>query len=300
MMHFSRELHSARGWIIGFIALVMLLGLSHKAAAAERVVVIDGSLTEIVYALGSGDQVVGRDLTSNYPPAVNKLPSVGYMRQLSAEGILSLNPTLVLVTDDAEPQKVLQQIRDSGIKVVTVENRFSLDGVKHKILTVGQALGKEPAARELAEATLEQVALAQKALRKRSSEEQARAMFTMGVRNGNLMVAGSETRADEMMRLAGITNAPADKLRGYKPLTAESAILYNPQYLITMQFGLKASGGEAAILSGNAIRLTDAGKQKRLVIMDDGFLTFGPRIGEAVQSLIDAVYGDTVKTTSVP
>ncbi|MBF6058127.1 heme/hemin ABC transporter substrate-binding protein [Thiomicrorhabdus heinhorstiae] len=287
---FSKELHSARGWILGFVALVLLLGLSNKALAGERLVVIDGSLTEIVYALGSGAEVVGRDLTSNYPPEVNRLPSVGYMRQLSAEGILSLNPSLVLVTDDAEPQKVLKQLEDSGIRLVTIDNRFTLDGVKHKILQVGKALGKEPEARSLAAQMLKQVEQAQADLQSISPKHKARALFTMGIRNGNLMVAGRDTRADEMLRLAGVDNIPAKMIKGYKPLTAESAILFNPQYLITMQHGLKASGGREAMLSGNAVKLTDAGKHRQLVVMDNSFLTFGPRIGEAVQSLVDTIY----------
>lgn len=285
----SCEIKNARYLLSGLAFIVLILGFSHKAHA-ERIITIDGSLTEIAYALDSKDLIVGRDVTSIYPAEAAKLPNVGYMRQLSAEGILSLNPTLVITTTDAKPQKVFDQLEGAGIKVVRLNNSFNVAGVYQKIEQVGQLLNKQAQAHTLIEQIKNQLSQVQKQVKEMAAANPQTAIFTMGMRNGNMMVAGSDTRADEMLRLAGMKNAPADLVKGYKPLTAEAAILYNPSYLITMQHAVKSSGGREKILNATAISLTEAGRQKNLVVLDNSFLTFGPRIGEAVLQLANQVY----------
>lgn len=106
--------------LIRRLALMVTLTLPLTAAAAQRIVSIGGDVTEIAFALGAGDDVIARDSTSLHPEAVKKLPDVGYMRQLNAEGILALKPTLVLTTELAQPALVLKQLADSGVKVVSV------------------------------------------------------------------------------------------------------------------------------------------------------------------------------------
>lgn len=291
------ELKSARYFIASFILLLLILGFSHKAQA-ERIVVIDGALTEILYELNAEKHLVGRDVTSTYPAEVVKLPSVGYMRQLSAEGILSLNPSLVITTKDAKPQKVFTQLKDAGIEVVQIENRFTVEGVFHKITEMGKALDKLEQAEALISKIKKELEISKVKVAKMAGKSGKTAMFVLGMRNGNMMVAGSGTRADEMLRLAGVENPPAGFIQGYKPLTAESAILFNPGYLITMQHGLQSSGGRDKILNATAISLTKAGQQKNLVVMDNSFLNFGPRIGEEILKLAQQVYGKQVSVDS--
>ena len=108
-----------------FIALFVLLGASNPVHSGQRLVTIDGSITEIVYALGEQHRLVGRDVTSNYPAEAQKLPNVGYMRQLSTEGVLSLQPDMVIVTSDAKPSKVLDQLQDSKVQVFVKIGRAS-------------------------------------------------------------------------------------------------------------------------------------------------------------------------------
>lgn len=97
--------------------------------AAEKLVSIGGDVTEIVYALGAGDEMVARDSTSLRPQAVLKLPDVGYMRQLNTEGILSMRPSMVLSSELAEPSLVLQQLAQNGVKVIRVPGTASVDTV---------------------------------------------------------------------------------------------------------------------------------------------------------------------------
>lgn len=93
------------------VTAVLALSWAFSVTAAERIVVAGGSLTELIYAMGAGERVVGVDETTSYPPETAKLPHIGYWKQLSSEGILSLRPDSVITWQDAGPQIVLDQLR---------------------------------------------------------------------------------------------------------------------------------------------------------------------------------------------
>nr|WP_236638424.1 ABC transporter substrate-binding protein [Mangrovicoccus ximenensis] len=120
---------------------------------ASAIVSIGGPLTEIVYALEQGDRLAARDTTSLYPPEAQALPDVGYMRQLSAEGVLSAGPDLILARDTAGPPEVLEQLQAASVPVVLVHDGFTAEAVAASIRSVGRALGEEPAAEALASGT---------------------------------------------------------------------------------------------------------------------------------------------------
>lgn len=290
---FLRKAYYQAWWVwVGFISLVVLLGLSNPAKAqTERVVTIDGSLTEIVFALGEGSKVVGRDVTSVYPKQVMDLPSVGYMRALSAEGILSLNPTLVIATSDAKPQKVLQQLQKAGVKVEIIDNTYSAEGVTDKIVQVAKVLNVESAGQMLVDKVSAEVQQARDYANtqlQKSGEKQA--IFILNARKGNLMVAGDQTRANKLMSMVGVVNPLASSIKGYKPLTPESAIQYNPEYILTMAHSVKTAGGLDTFKKSKILQMTAAGKQDRYVVLSNDDLGFGPRLGQAMQRLADAIY----------
>lgn len=281
-------------------SLFIFLGvITHSAQASnnkankERIVAIDGSISEIVYALGKGDLMVGRDTTTTYPEAAAKLPSVGYMRQLSAEGILSLKPTLVLATKDAKPQNVLTRLKNAGVHIEIIDNAYTAEGVVIKIKQVANILQLSEQGEQLAKEVQESIKVAKEFVQQAISKQQrkpAKALFILNMRGNSMMVAGKNSRADTMMQLAGITNPAAQYLQGYKPLTAEAAIQYNPDYLLTMQHGISAAGGKDEILNTPAIKMTTAGKNKQLLLVDDNFLMFGPRMGEAIKTMARKIY----------
>ncbi len=276
----------------GVTLLLLLLSIT-ASADNSRIVAIDGSLTEIVYALGEGDNMVGRDITTVYPPESLKLPSVGYMRTLSAEGILSLKPNLVIATKDAKPRSVLDRLKDAGIRVELIDNEFTLNGVKEKIRQVAKVLNKVKKGEELIkkmQTSVDKAIIVAKQAKNKNGA--AKAVYIMSMRGGNMMVAGKGSRANEMLKLALVKNPAAADFNGYKPLTSEAAIQYNPQYIITMTHGLKAAGGRDGILKTPAISMTEAGKKKQLVVMENGFLTFGPRLGFEIENLVAKVYAN--------
>ncbi len=102
-----------------WLGLLSALPLMAFAAAQDKIVTLGGDVTEIVYALGAQSALVARDSTSQWPQAANDLPDVGYLRQLNAEGILSMRPTLVLASAQAQPSLALKQVAQSQVKVVT-------------------------------------------------------------------------------------------------------------------------------------------------------------------------------------
>ena len=141
-----------RQWLRGLGAVPLLAWSATRAApaaapaqavAAQRLVALGGALTEVVYALGAEGQLVGTDTTSLYPDAALKTPKVGYMRQLSAEGLLSLRPDAVVGTHEAGPQVVLDQIRSAGVRVELVQADHTWDEVRRKVATVGRVAGRE-------------------------------------------------------------------------------------------------------------------------------------------------------------
>lgn len=140
------------------LALCIALALPFSAAAAERIVSIGGDVTEIAFALGAGDEVIARDSTSLQPEAVKKLPDVGYMRQLNAEGILALKPSLVLTTELAEPALVLKQLEESGVKIVRIPGDTTLQSVPEKIEVIANALQRTEQGKKLSQRYQQQLA----------------------------------------------------------------------------------------------------------------------------------------------
>ena len=108
------------------LAALSAIGFSPAAAGevkpidASRLVTIGGAVTEIVYEIGFGDKVVGRDTPSYYPDAVNKVPDVGYMRALSPEGVLSVSPTAILMIEGSGPQTAIDVLAKAEVPVVAV------------------------------------------------------------------------------------------------------------------------------------------------------------------------------------
>lgn len=263
-------------------ALTPLRARAAQAAAAPRIVSLGGAITEVVYLLQADGQLVGTDTTSLFPEAALKTPKVGYLRQLSAEGVLSLRPQAVVGTSDAGPPVVLDQLRAAGVRVELVQADHTWDEVRRKVATVGRVAGREREAQALQaqldaqwSRVLQQVA---------GAARRPRALFILS-HGGSPMVAGTGTAADALIRLAGGVNA-VTQFAGYRPLTAEAMASAAPQVLVNSTQGIAALGGEAAFWQRPELALTPAFGRKALVTMEASHLLgFGPRLPGAVQEL---------------
>jgi iron complex transport system substrate-binding protein len=278
------------------VLLVPLGAYAQPDADPSRIVTLGGSVTEIVYALGAGDQVVGVDASSVYPAAATEKPNVGYFRKVPAEGVLSLNPSLVLALEGTGPPTVFEQFRSAGVRTVQVPDTPSVTGAKRKIRRIGDLLGRSARADSLIRAMEADLAAA-RALRAEASST-PRVLFVYARGSGTMNVAGRGTSAAAMIELAGGENAITG-FEGFKPMSAEAVVEAAPDVILALTRGLESIGGTKGLLEQPGIPLTPAGKQKRIVAMDDLLLLgFGPRLGTAVQRLTKKLHPDLTAAPS--
>lgn len=272
-------------WIAG-AALLLALASGHvraDAATPPRVVALGGDVTATMYLLDAGSMLVGVDSTSEWPAAAGKLPDVGYLRQLNAEGILSLAPGLVIASYDAGPPLVLEQLRQAGVSVHMLERARDPVRVLANIRRVGQWLGHADRAKTLAERLRKRYAALAASVA--AMEHRPRVLFLMSTGNGSPMVAGRDTAADRAIALAGGHNV-GEGFDGYKPVSAEALVNMAPQVVVLMREFEQVVGGIDGVLRQPGMAQTPAGRARRVVFVDgQALLGFGPRNAEAEQHL---------------
>lgn len=282
------------------IGFSLVLAAPSCASAAEtvgafpkdaKVAAIGGSLTEIVFALGEQGRLVARDSSSLYPVDALKLPDVGYMRQLSPEGVLSINPAGILALQGSGPKEAVDVLKKAGIPYVEVPESFDHHGILEKIRAVGQALGVEDKANALAGTVDARLKSAES--RTASIKQRKRVLFVLSMQGGKILAAGSHTAADGIIRLAGAVNA-VEGFSGYKQLSDEAVLTANPDVVLMMDHG-DAPGSSDDPLANPAIAATPAGIKRALIRMDGGYLLgFGPRTADAIHDLAVSIYGQQV------
>jgi iron complex transport system substrate-binding protein len=284
-------------------SLLMALGLGASVALAEeglevfkdtsRIASVGGSVTEIVYALGEQDKLVARDSTSVYPEAALTLPDVGYMRQLSPEGVLSVNPSGLLVIEGSGPKEAIDVLKKASLPFITVPETFDHAGILEKIRVVGKAFDADEKAAELAAAVDADLAAAEKLTS--GIPEKKRVLFILSMQGGKILAAGSDNAANGIIELAGAVNA-VEGFSGYKQLTDEATILARPDIILMMDRRGGQGVTEAELFAHPAIAPTPAGQAKKLIRMDGNYLLgFGPRTAGAIRELATALYGDQIK-----
>nr|WP_245848045.1 ABC transporter substrate-binding protein [Octadecabacter ascidiaceicola] len=269
------------------VAALLTSALSTSAFAEDRVLSIGGSITEIVYALGEQDRLIARDTTSSFPSSVADLPDVGYMRALSPEGVLSVDPTLIIAEEGSGPLETIQVLESANIPFITIPDGFDRQAVATKIQAVAQALGVPEKGAELA-AEID----AQLAALDTSVDAPARVMFILSTQGGRIMASGTNTAADGIIALAGGTNAVVG-FEGYKPLTDEAVTLAAPDVIVMMSRDGDHATEDADLWAHPAISTTPAA-QTQSVVRINGLLLlgFGPRTPEAATALHSALYDE--------
>ncbi|MDE2812206.1 MAG: hemin ABC transporter substrate-binding protein [Gemmatimonadota bacterium] len=279
-------------WILCLGLMTALLGTTGDAEEmlndSSRIVTLGGTITEIVFALGAGERVVGVDASSSFPETVNQLPKVAYHRRLSAEGVLSLRPTLIIATTEAGPPEAIQQLESAGVAVLVLPHDPTVENAIAKIERIASALEVQARGTALIQALKKELSQVQSSIPQTAA--QAKILFLYARGQGTLMVAGQDTGADTMIGLAGGINAVRG-YSGYKPLTSEAAVAAAPDLILLMDSGLESIGGAQGLWQLPGLALTPAGQQGRVLSMDGLFLLgFGPRLGQAALALNEALY----------
>jgi iron complex transport system substrate-binding protein len=268
-----------------------------KIADTSRILSIGGDVTEIIYALGLAERIVAVDTTSTYPPeALKEKASVGYMRALSSESVLSVAPTVIFASERSGPPEVIRTLKSTSVTYVEVPDKFSPEGVADKIRMIGVALNAEAKAEDLAKSVETQFnALQNDRVRIKRA---ARALFVLSVQNGRVVAGGTGTTADAILKLAGAENA-AHSVRGFRPLSDEAIIELAPDVLVAMSGAGPGSGHEVErVFSIKSVASTPAGMARRLFMLDGQYLLgFGPRAPAAARDLMNALYPDMANGT---
>ena len=269
--------------------------VSHQAAAADlpqRWVSAGGALSEWVSALGGEAKLVGVDTTSQHPESLKSLPSIGYQRSLSAEGILSLRPDILIGTEEMGPPPVLSQVKEAKVQVVLFSAQPDLPTLEKNVTHLGQLLGAEPKAAQLLQ-TYQQQLDAQKArvVQVQSKQKAPGVLLLLGHAGGKPLIAGKDTAADWLLQQAGGRNLATHT--GYKPFSVESLASLDPEVLVFADRALTGEAAKAALFKENPILDSSrAAKAGRVLELDPTLLVggLGPRLPAALKSLTDGFY----------
>ena len=255
---------------------------------ASRIVSVGGAVTEILYALGLADRIVAVDTTSLFPAeALKQKPNVGYMRALSAEGVLGLNPSLVLAIDGAGPKETIAVLEAATVPLVRVPDRYTATASSRRSRWSRTSPASRCAARR-SRARSAAISRRSPSCARRSTKPK-RVMFVLSFLNGKPMVAGRNTAADGIIRLAGGVNA-IDAYEGYKQISDEAVIAANPDTVLVMQRQQDPLDAKT-VFAHAAFTMTPAAAQKSFVAMDGLYLLgFGPRTAAAARDLAAQLY----------
>ncbi len=276
----------------GFALMALAaFALPAQADTTQKVLSIGSDVTEIVYALGAGDRLIARDTTSRFPEAANALPDVGYMRRLSPEGVLSVDPELILASEGSGPLETIEVLQAADIDYVTLGRGYAPAEVAAKIRKIGDALDLSEAAETLA-STTETALNDQLNAAENFDGARKKVMFILSIRDGKITVSGAGTNADAMIKLAGGENALTD-FQGYKTLSDEAASTAAPDVILMMNSTGSHGASAAEVFAMPSLAITPAAETLNLQKIDGIFINgSGPRTAGAAKQLHDAIYGN--------
>ena len=248
-----------------------------KAKNASRVVIAGGSITEIFYFLGEQDRIVALDVTSNFPPEAKSLPSIGYVRALSAEGLLSMNPSIILGEDDMGPPAVIKQIRETSYDLRIIPEIRTIDGIIEKIEGIASILDVSEKSDAIILKKLEPYIKKIVKNRKKIVKKGVKVMLVLNMQSSSIIVAGANTSGSGFIDLIGGENI-FNTFEGWKPVSAEAILELNPDYIIVPQRNVHKGIDVTKIADSELFKNTNAGKNKNFIFDDAMAITgFGPR-----------------------
>jgi len=247
-----------------------------KALDASRITVAGGSITEIIYALEQDEKLVAVDITSNFPKQASELPSIGYVRALSAEGVLSLSPSLILGENDMGPAAVMEQLSRVGIEIKIIPEENTADGIIDKVSCVANILDMSDYDKNLVLNDLRNEVSDLHSIVK-SNQSPKKVMFILGMESGSPTVGGKGTSADGFIKMTGGINV-MNSFEGWKPVSTESIIEASPDFIIISNRGLSSFKTVEKLGQHPTLIFTPASKRNNIIALDGmAMLGFGPR-----------------------
>jgi iron complex transport system substrate-binding protein len=264
-------------------------------AGPQRIVCIGEAYNEMIYALGAQESLVGVDYSSTYPSEIKKLPTVGYHRALSAEGILSLKPTLIIDDDNIGPDSVVRQLQALHIPMKTFKAKNdSIEGTKALLREMGAFFHKEQRAEELCAQMDREMAAAAVDVKKYQTTPRVAVIHFGRASNMYLLVGngggGDASTAGKMVELAG--GQMAVQQPGMQRMVSPEIIAkINPQVILMTEYGFDHFGSieQAKTLPG--VAETDAARNNRIYrVPEHDLMYFGPDTGKSIARLAQIVH----------
>jgi len=257
----------------------------------DRLVTIGGSVTDIVFALGKGDLVVAVDQSSTLPEKVKDLPQAGYVRAISAEGILSMLPTKILASSDIGPPNVISQLESSGVEFEIFTSPKSFDDVMNLVDEISVFLDMKESGIKLKEKLKSDQKIINK-MKKEIIKNPNIAFFMNPSHTGNYNAAGNGTRADYLIDFIGGTNIFKDSFSRYNKVNKETILEYNPDVIFVASTGSSESS-TSVFLNDATFKNLNAVRNNKIIYLDLGYhLTFGSMFGESAILALSLVLAD--------
>lgn len=270
-------------------------GIETNVSDLSRLVVLGGSVAETVYALGLGDNVVATDLSSTYPAEAAEKARLGHFRQLSVEGVIGLNPSLVVSTREVGPPGIVDQLRAAGIPVLIINDSVTWAEGEERIRFMGDALGKRPSADSIV-ASMNSDKLAAVSFH---LADPPRVMFVYARGLGTTFVAGKETVADFVISEAGALNT-ANSFVDFRQLTAEAVVGAAPDIIVIPITGLESIDGVDGLFSLPGLAQTPAAETKSVVAIEGAFMVgIGPRSGHGIAELAEMLRDESTRRSTL-
>ena len=278
--------------LTGLCAGLLMSTASLADDLPQRWISAGGAATEWIVELGGEQRLVGVDTTSQHPQTVTTLPSVGYQRQLSAEGVLTLAPDLLLGTEEMGPPPVLEQLEKAGVRIERLSARSDLAALEDNLQRLGILLGEPEKAQLALEDFHQQVNSLQRQIQQSAGDQPTPgALLLLGVGGNNPLVAGRNTMADWLLRQAGARNLAEHD--GYKNLSGEALLALDADWLVLTDRQLRGAEGQQALLAQNpGLAASRAVGEGHLLTIDPTLLVggLGPRLPDALRQLSHAFY----------
>lgn len=274
-------------YIVLLLAGIVIAGCKEQKTTGNKtpfdkkakIVSLSGAISEVLVAAGLEQNIVGVDVTSTFPASLRNTGQLGHVRNLQAEGILSLNPQVVFARKADVKPELVSQLEKAGITVYLFEHDPSLKGTETFIQELTSLIGEEALGKKLNEAIQEKIAKVE------TFANPPRVLFIYARGAGNIMVAGDESPLERMIELAKGENAVSG-FKDFKPLSSEALIAANPHVILMFDSGANSLEEKEGLPLIPGIENTIAGQQKQIITMDGQFLSgFGPRLGEAALEL---------------
>ena len=262
----------------------------------SRVVSLNGDITEILFELGLGENVVAVDVTTTYPEAAAQLnetgATVGFHQQLTPEGVLRFEPTLVIGDSQVAPPETIEQLRQAGVPVAIIETQVTLEGVEKKVRDVAEIMGVPEDGEALAAEIMSDIEDARTRVADNGNDPNVAFLYTRGPQV--LLIFGQGMPTQAMIEGAGAVDVGAGSgVMGAVPLTPEALVAAAPDVIVVPESGLEALGGTEALLAIPGVADTPAGENQAILVYDEAFFfNLGPRVARALNQFIDDLYPD--------